>query len=71
MLNGFDNWYAQMPESPEMPSGADILEHTCCDCNGYFTSKDIESENYKIDYEFEINGWIVAHIDCEKGMLPL
>lgn len=70
MLKGFDSWYTSIPESHEMPSGSDITGYNCVNCGGEFTDLDINSENYKVEYEFEINGWSIQHIDCERGLLP-
>lgn len=67
--SGFDSWKTRESDLTEGPEGQDIMDnYSCIDCGGEFTEYDVNNQNYKMDYDADINGWCITHKDCERGL---
>lgn len=68
---GFDSWKTRGSEPLDTPNDKDIMDnYSCINCGGEFTEYDVNNKNYKMEYDGDINGFTITHVDCEIGYLP-
>lgn len=68
---GFDRWHERVPNQIDEPLNGDIMDsYSCPECGGGFTSTDINDANYHMEFDDDINNWVIRHVDCERGQIP-
>lgn len=67
---GFDAWHERIPEGIDEPMKGDIMDsYSCIECGGDFTQHDINTANYHMEFDDDINNWAIKHVDCNREEL--